>query len=223
MLSGALDPVAGSAVSALVVVVATVAVRAALVPLGVIRMRAELARRRLAPRIRELRRRWSGEQLQRRLADLHRRERVSPFAGLWPTLAQLPVVGLVWGVFTHAEVAGRENPLFADALFGAALESAPHTAVVAGGPALAVAAVLLATTVAIATLTRRQSVRMLDPGLDEAGARVARLAAAAPFVSVPVVATVPLAAGLYLVISAGRALAERAVLAGLLDRGRATG
>lgn len=219
-LADALEPLAGSSASAAAVVLATLAVRALLVPLGVIRTRAELARRRLAPRIRELRRRWSGEQLQRRILDLHRRERISPFAGLWPSLAQLPVVAVVWGVFTQSRIAGHANPLFADALLGVPLGSAPLSAFGTGGWALGLVATLLFVAVAVAALTRRQTVRMLDPGLDDASLRVVRLMSWASFVSVPIAATAPLAAGLYVVVSAAWTLGERALLKHILGGAR---
>src|SRR5690606_10314410 len=82
-LSGALAPLVGASSAALAVVLLTVAVRALLIPLGAMQVRAEARRRRLAPRLTELRRRHAThpERLQRETLELYRTEGVSPFAG----------------------------------------------------------------------------------------------------------------------------------------------
>jgi YidC/Oxa1 family membrane protein insertase len=50
-LAALLEPLAGSAAAALAIVLVTIVVRAALIPLGVLQVRAEAARRRLAPKL----------------------------------------------------------------------------------------------------------------------------------------------------------------------------
>src|SRR5690606_17913703 len=71
-LSSALAPLVGASSAALAVVLLTLAVRAALVPLGAMQVRAEVQRRRLAPRLAELQRRHkkNPERLQRETLEL---------------------------------------------------------------------------------------------------------------------------------------------------------
>ncbi|HEX7835461.1 MAG TPA: membrane protein insertase YidC, partial [Pseudolysinimonas sp.] len=95
------------------IVLVTIAVRAALIPVGVSMARAERARRRLAPRLAELQKRWrrDPERLRRETLALYAAEKVSPFAGCLPALAQAPVLTLVYAVFASPEVAGAPNAL----------------------------------------------------------------------------------------------------------------
>ncbi|MGF1957675.1 membrane protein insertase YidC, partial [Enterococcus casseliflavus] len=103
-LTSFLTPLAGAAAAALAVVLVTLVVRAALIPVGVSQARAERDRARLAPRLRVLRERWgkNPERLQRETMQLYRDAGVSPFAGCLPVLAQAPVVGLLYAVFLHS-------------------------------------------------------------------------------------------------------------------------
>ncbi|WIB12663.1 YidC/Oxa1 family membrane protein insertase [Curtobacterium sp. MCPF17_052] len=83
-------------------------------------MRAERDRRRLAPRIAELRRRAGQDtaRFQRSLQELYTSERVSPLAGCLPVLAQAPVVSLLYTLFTHASIDGTVNTLLRTTLAG---------------------------------------------------------------------------------------------------------
>lgn len=132
--AGLLDPVAGSAAAALAIVLVTLAVRAALVPLGVRQVRAEFERRRLAPHLAELQRRYkkNPELLQKKSMELYQREGVSPFAGILPALAQLPVVSLLYGVAVSPTLNGHPNDLLLESLGAAPLGGSLPAALGAG-------------------------------------------------------------------------------------------
>jgi YidC/Oxa1 family membrane protein insertase len=99
-LADTLAPVGGM-VTAIVVV--TIAVRTLLHPLTRLAVRGERARAALAPRLAELRQRYAGNptRIAEETLALHRAEGVSPFAGLWPVLAQAPVLLVLYQVFAH--------------------------------------------------------------------------------------------------------------------------
>jgi YidC/Oxa1 family membrane protein insertase len=177
------------------IVLVTLAVRALLIPVGVSLMRSEIARRRLAPRLAELQKRWkrNPERLQRETLALYASEKVSPFAGILPVLLQAPVLTLVHATFTVHEVPG-------------ALLGAPLAAHFVAAP-LVFAVVLLALA-AVAWFSRRAALRT---AIAEPNA-VTRALSWAPFLTVLAGAFLPLAATLYLAISSTWSLAERAVL-----------
>ncbi len=202
------------------IVLVTIAVRAALIPAGISMARAERARRRLAPRLAELRKRWhrNPERLRRETMALYAAEKVSPFAGCLPALAQAPVLTLVYAAFASPTVAGAPNALLDATFFGAALGR--HLGDLAAGVALSdlVFAVLIASLVVVAFLSRRAARRVALPGPVASGAGtdqaalIARIAGVAPFLTVVAALFVPLAATLYLVVSSTWSLAERAML-----------
>ena len=184
-LTALLSSVAGGAAAALAVVLVTLAVRIALVPLGVSQARAERDRARLAPRLRALRERWgkNPERLQRETMQLYREAGVSPFAGCLPLLAQAPVVGLLYAVFLHPSVAGHANALLAEQLAGVPLGTSLLTALVIAGAG---------------ELTRR----FLRPPFDPATPRsVVAVTSVLPFTTAIVALFVPLAAALYLAVT----------------------
>lgn len=215
-LAAALASVAPGWSAALSVVLATIAVRALLVPLGVRQMRAQLARLRLAPRLAEIQRRFrrNPERLQRETLALYRREGVSPFAGIGPALVQLPIVGLLYGVFVLATINGHANELLAETFLGVALGDS--MAVVLGTsfawPQLAVGVTLLAILGVVAWLSRRQILATSPAPADDRSATMLRVTSSLSFLTVVIAAFVPLAAALYLAISTSWALAERAIL-----------
>ncbi|PZE84359.1 membrane protein insertase YidC [Curtobacterium sp. MCBD17_032] len=221
VLTDALTPVAGPAAAALAVVVLTVAVRVLLVPLSVLQVRAERDRRRLAPRIAELRRRAGRDtaRFQRSLQELYTAEGVAPWAGCLPVLAQAPVVSLLYTVFTHASIDGTVNTLLRATLAGIPL--AQSAVAVLTSPLWVhgwVVLVLLAVLVAAVEHTRRAQLHWnaapaaASDATAPGAALTAGIARWAPFVSVVFAALAPLAAALYLVTSAVWTLAERAVL-----------
>lgn len=215
-LAGALDPVAGPAAAALAVVLLTLAVRLLLVPLSVLQVRAERDRRRLAPAVAALRRRYGADsaRLQKALTELYTSEKVSPLAGCLPALAQAPVLSLVYTLFTHGTIAGVANTLLEATLVGVPLG---HTVLATVGGALWTHAwvfvVLLAVLAVVVELTRRANLRWVPGAADGAsGTGVGAVARWVPFVTVVFAALAPLAAGLYVVTSAVWTLGERAVL-----------
>ncbi|MGP3534679.1 YidC/Oxa1 family membrane protein insertase [Microbacterium sp. RD1] len=213
-LSGVLAPVAGSAASAAAIVVVTLLVRMALIPVGVAQARAERVRARLAPRLAELQKkhRTDRERLQRETMRLYRDENASPFAGCLPVLAQAPLVGLLYAVFLHPVIAGHANALLTDTLWGVPLGSALVTTVLTGTAGLATALVFGGLILAIAVvgeLTRRAF--RPDPATS-APAFAVRMLGVAQFVTAAVAAFVPLAAGLYLLVTVAWTLGQRLLL-----------
>jgi YidC/Oxa1 family membrane protein insertase len=181
------------------IVLVTLVVRALLIPVGVAVARADVARRRLAPRLAELQKRWkrNPERLQRETLALYAAEKVSPFAGVLPVLLQAPVLTLVYATFTVHEVPG--------ALFGTALAAHLTTA---ASPVVFVA--VLGAMAVVAWLARRAALR--QAAVAGGAPNLTRILSWAPFISVIAGAFLPLAATLYLAISSAWSLAERAVL-----------
>jgi YidC/Oxa1 family membrane protein insertase len=208
-LVGILEPAAGSLSAALAIVLVTLAVRAALLPLGVLQVRGEVARRRLAPKIAELRRRHKNpETVQRKTLELYQQEGVSPFAGLWPALAQAPVVSVLYGVAVSAQLNGHANELLTHTVFGAPLGVSFVGLWAPPSLALLVPVALLAVIAGVAWLTRRQTLRLADP----AGAGVTGALSWLSFGTVVIAAFVPLAAAVYLAVSTTWTFVERTLL-----------
>ncbi|WIE70474.1 membrane protein insertase YidC [Curtobacterium sp. MCJR17_020] len=220
-LTAALSPTTGSFAAAIAVVLLTLAVRAVLVPLSVLQVRAERDRRRLAPQLAALRKRHgkNAEQLQRAVQQLYTNEKVSPLAGCLPVLAQAPVLSLVYALFTHASIGGTVNALLEATLVGVPLG---HSLVITLTSPLWVHAwvvvLLLAVLAVIVELSRRANLRWNPVPTQEPGAQVPGAAATAaigrfaPFITVLFAAIAPLAAALYVVTSAAWTAGERAVL-----------
>lgn len=232
-LSTWLTPFAGGSSAAFAIVLVTLTVRIALLPLGVVAARSAAAMRRIGPQLQALRVRHakSPERLARETGELMRRERVSPFGGIVPLLAQLPVVGVVYAVFTHPSIAGQANGLlvasFADVPLGRSL-----MALIGGGLTMSQLGVLLsgvALLVVVAELSRRWSARQQAMSAAARPAESSRSAGhGRPVSSIPQLPTwfgflsygtliafvvVPFAAGIFMAVSAAWGLAERMVLA----------
>jgi YidC/Oxa1 family membrane protein insertase len=214
------EPVAGSSAAALGVVLLTLLVRLVLVPVGVSQVRAEVARRRLAPAIADLNRRITDPAARSKaLMALYASEKASPLAGCLPTLAQAPVLTAVYSLFAHSEIAGHANALLTHTLGGAALGANLFASLAVGLPAIWPYLVLLALLAVVVETSRRATLRFTGtvtvltagPG-QEALPGMAGLVRWLPFVSVLFAAFAPLAAALYLVTSAAWTLGERAVL-----------
>jgi YidC/Oxa1 family membrane protein insertase len=220
------EPVAGASAAALGVVLFTLLVRLVLVPVGVSQVRAEVARRRLAPAIADLSRRITDREARSKaLMELYASEKVSPLAGCLPTLAQAPVLTAVYSLFAHAEIAGHANALLTHTLGGAALGANLFVTLGTGLVAVWPYLLLLVLLAIIVETTRRATLRFTrstdvptsGPG-QEALPGGAGLLRWLPFVSVVFAAFAPLAAALYLVTSAVWTLGERAVLRRVLSR-----
>jgi len=226
LLASLAEPVAGDAASAVAVVLLTLVVRLVLVPVGASQVRAELGRRRLAPRVAELNRRVTDPQERSRaLTELYSSAGVSPLAGCLPVLAQTPVLIAVYSVFAHPSIAGHANALLGETLAGVALGANLPTTLAAGGAPVWPYLVLLAVLAVVVEVGRRLNERFARTGAVVAAdptPAVPGMSTALrvlPFVSVAFAALAPLAAALYLVTSATWTVLERVVLRRVLDRG----
>lgn len=193
--------------AALAIVLFTVAVRLLLLPLNVRQARTVRIRERLAPKLRELRKRYARnpERLAKETTALYAKEGSSPFAGILPMLAQLPFMWLMYRMATHpTALAGHD-------LFGAPLGQQVAGVIANYGlvsaPVLVFLLVILLV-IAVAWLSARQiKVTEEQPELMR---KIVRLL---PYGSVLAALVLPLAAGLYLLASTAWATGERAVLA----------
>lgn len=215
-LADLLAPLAGPAAAALAIVLVTLAVRALLLPLGVLQVRAEVARRRLAPKLAELQKRYkkNPEALQRKTLELYRDAGVSPFAGLWPALAQAPIVSVLYGVAVSPVLNGHPNELLSETLFGAPLGLSVPGMLASPGPALLVPLALLLGMAVVAWFTRRQMLRMSAAAPATEGPLAGATGALSwlSFLTVVIAVFVPLAAALYLAVSTTWTFAERTIL-----------
>lgn len=216
-LTALFAPLAGAGAAALAIIVLTMLVRTALIPVGISQVKAEWTRRRIAPKLQALQRKHkkNPQLLQEKTMALYKAEKASPFAGMLPTFAQAPVLSLVYALFLRTTVDGHANALLAEHLFGVPLGTSFVSLVAAGAlwPGLAVYAVLFAIMAATAWLSRRTALRLAAP--TDAAAPLAKLTGILswlPFITVVFAAFVPLAAALYLVTTTAWTLAERAVL-----------
>ncbi len=196
-LAGVVPPVVA-------IVVLTVAVRAALLPLSVRQARGERERARLLPQVRVLqeRHRRDPERQRRELARLYEKEGVSPAAGCLAALAQWPFFAVLYRLFVSASVGGQRNVLLAHTLLGAPLGQTVVGIVAVSGPVGAGALVcygLLGAIAAVAWWSARRA---------EGGGLVRLL----PYATVGFACLVPLAAAVYLLTSGAWTAAERALL-----------
>lgn len=214
-----LAPLAGALAAALAVVVLTLLVRAALIPVSVSQVKAEWTRRRLAPKLQRLRTRYAKnpQLLQSKTAQLYRDEKASPFAGILPALAQLPVIGLVYALFERTTIDGHGNTLLQQHLFGVPLGTS-FVHLLGGGhpwPGVLVHVALFAVMVVTATLSRRTALRLAPPPAPDTSPLTGRIAAAMswmPYLTIVFAGIVPLAATLYLTVTTAWTLVERMLL-----------
>ena len=218
-LSSLLTPLAGPASAAGAIILITLLVRAALIPVGVSQVRAEFTRKRLAPKLQDLQRRYrkDPELLQRKTMELYAAEKASPLAGCLPTMLQAPVLSTVYGLFILGSINGHTNGLLAERLFGvplgASLVSGP------GWPGVLVFAGVLMVIAVVAWLSRRAALRNVPAITDATPPALQNLAGPLswlPFITVVFAALVPLAAALYLAVTTAWTLAERAILRRIL-------
>ncbi|MFF2494339.1 YidC/Oxa1 family membrane protein insertase [Agromyces sp. NPDC058064] len=234
-LAELLAPFTGATSAAAAIVLVTLLVRTALIPVGVSQAKAEQGRARLAPRLAELQRRHAKnpERLQREMMALYRDENTSPFAGCLPMLAQAPVVGVIYALFILPTIAGHDNALLQETLAGVPLGSSLAGSLVEGtlAPAgFAVFATIILSIALVGEVTRRVF-RAQAPAVPAAPARQAAAGArtaASPsplstagaqrmlgilqFVTAVVAVFVPLAAGLYLLVTVAWTLGQRVLL-----------
>lgn len=218
-LSAALEPLAGASAAALAVVLVTLLVRTILIPVGISQAKAEQTRFRLAPKLRELQRRYkkNPERLQKETLALYRAENTSPFAGMLPVLAQAPVIGILYTLFIRPDIAGHANELLAHDLFGAPLGQSLISALFGGTMTPAIGLVfgaLLAVMLVAAEITRRVFRPQLVEGDDSPlnSPAMLRIASALHYLTAVFAIFVPLAAALYLTVTVVWTLVQRVIL-----------
>jgi YidC/Oxa1 family membrane protein insertase len=213
-----LAPIAGPLAAAAAILALTLLVRAALIPVGVSQVKAEGTRRRLAPKLQALRKRYAKnpQLLAQRTQELYKAENASQFAGILPALAQLPVIAVVYALFERATIGGHANALLTQKLFGVPLgDSFLHTL---GGsapwPGALLYLALFVAMGAVAWMTRRTQLRLAlpDPGATSATATMTKVLSWMPFLTIAFAAVVPLAATLYLTVTTAWTLVERMLL-----------
>ncbi|WP_214467837.1 YidC/Oxa1 family membrane protein insertase [Microbacterium flavescens] len=219
-LAALLEPLAGGAAAAASVLLVTLLVRAALVPAGVSQARAEQTRSRLAPKLRELQKRYGRdrERLQRETMKLYADENTSPFAGCLPLLAQAPVIAIVYALFAYPAIAGHANALLTETLLGVPLGASVVGSLAAGtatAATFAVFGVLIVVIVIAAEITRRAFRPPVMERADAsplAGAGVARAVGVLQFTTAVIALFVPLAAAIYLATTVVWTLVQRIIL-----------
>lgn len=218
-LSAVLAPFGGTASAALAVVALTVIVRTVLIPVGISQVRAEITRRRLAPKLAELQRRYkkNRELLQRKTMELYTSENASPLAGVLPLLLQAPVLSILYGLFILPTVNGHPNTLLTEQLFTVPLGQS-LVAVLGSGtllPAVLVFGGLLVVIAVVAWISRRVALRTAAPMTDAQPPAARQLGAVLswlPFITVIFAAFVPLAATIYLATTTTWTLIERSIV-----------
>ncbi|GAB7182977.1 YidC/Oxa1 family membrane protein insertase [Kitasatospora sp. Ki12] len=190
--------------TALAIVLFTVAVRLALHPLARAAARGEKARAVLAPKVTALRKKYEKrpEKLQEALAEMYRKEQVSPFAGCLPLLVQIPFFSVMYRLFT------TPNDLLDHTLFGVPLGL--HVGGAQGAGQVAVFGVLYAGLAAVGFVNYRRARRAA--AAQPAPQPGAGLLPYLSFGSVLFALLVPVAAALYLLTTSAWSAAERAWL-----------
>lgn len=222
-LADLLEPVAGTASAALAIVLVTLLVRTALIPVGISQVKAANARRRLAPQLAELQKKHKKDRevLQRKTMELYQRENVSPTAGCLPMLLQLPVVSIIYGLFIVTTINGHANALLTESVFGMPLGASFVRELFAGTLDVS-AAVLMVVVVAVIAVVAQLSRTLLAepvpahaaepaPGMPDLS-RVMRALTFLPFVTAIIALFVPLAAAIYMTITTIWTFCERSVL-----------
>ncbi len=208
-----LTPALGGVAAVAAIVLFTLAVRLILMPLSLRGLRGPAAQARLAPQLQALRKRYAKqpERLQREMAALYKREGTSMFAGLTPLLLQWPLVSVVYLLFRSAQVGGKPNMLLTRDLFGVPLGG--HWLAGAGPVSLhgLVFLGVFALLAGLCWLSVRlgQLMTARQAGADQANVPGGALIRVLPYLTVVIAAFVPLAAGIYLIVSTGWTLAER--------------
>ncbi|MFI7545880.1 membrane protein insertase YidC [Actinoplanes sp. NPDC049599] len=199
-LATLLTPAAGGLSAALAVIGFTIAVRLLISPLSWLQARSARRGAALAPQLAALRERHRDDPvlLATETLALQRANGAGPGAALLPALAQAPFFMLMYGLVQPGS--GTPTGVLAGHLFGVPL--AAHLA--AGLP---VFAVLLVLATGLAWWSSRRARRLLPAG----GGPVRWLLGVVPFLTVVMVAWLPLAGGLYLVTSAAWTALEQVI------------
>jgi YidC/Oxa1 family membrane protein insertase len=216
-----IDPLFGTAATAVAIVLCTLAVRAALHPLARAAARGERARAALAPELAELQRKHKDnpERLRKAMADLYATAGASPLAGCLPALLQLPVFYVMYHLFSNGN-----GGLLDHTLLGAPLGGRWFQALADGGlfgPRGLVYLALFALIAAVATWNFRRArataAKAPQPAAGAGGglpgvAGMTKFLPLLSFGTLITVAVVPLAAALYVVTTTTWTACERALL-----------
>jgi YidC/Oxa1 family membrane protein insertase len=199
-LATLLTPAAGEFSAALAIVMSTIAVRLLISPLTWLQARSARRGAALAPQLAALRERRRDDPvlLATETLALQRANGAGPFAAMLPALAQAPFFMLMYHLV-------QPGPGTATGVLGGQLFGVPLTAHLAAG--LPVFAVLLGLASAVAWWSSRRTRRLLPPG----GGVLPRLLGTLPFLTVVMIAWLPLAGGLYLLTSAAWTALEQAL------------
>jgi YidC/Oxa1 family membrane protein insertase len=192
-------PLLGAESAWFAILLLTVLVRVALLPLAIMQARGGRAQLALQPEIAALRRRYAKrpERLQAALRDLYRERGVSPLPGFLPLILQLPVMWVVYRVVRASAFGGA----FFRVPLGTALVAAPP-------PVLVALLGVLAITAAVSAL---RSGRMASAVPAPSGQPVPLLTRVLPFAVVPVALWLPLAVVVYLAAGNLCTLAQQAL------------
>ncbi|MFD9241272.1 YidC/Oxa1 family membrane protein insertase [Streptomyces sp. NPDC059556] len=215
-LAALLEPLFATAATAAAIVLFTMLVRLAVHPLSRASARGQKARTRIAPELAALRKKHAKnpERLRKAVTELHAREKVSPFAGILPSLLQAPAFLLMYHLFAGDRMAG--HTLLAAPLGDHWADALSHGGPF--GPAGRVYLVLFALVAAVATYTYRRTkaqlaAQPLDLGQPTPGAgAIGKVMPLLSFATLVTVAVVPLAAALYVVTSTTWTAVERTLL-----------
>ena len=199
-LAAVLTPVAGGLAGALAIVLFTLAVRLLISPLTYLQVRAERRRAALAPEIEKLRAKHPSDPvaLATETLALQREAGAGPFVSLLPGLAQAPFFMIMFRLV-------RPGTAVVTGLLAGSLLGVPLTAHLTAG--LPVFAVLLTLAVLLGWWSSR---RMRRTAIGELTG-TARILSALPYLTVFVIAYLPLAGALYLVTSTVWTALEHAV------------
>lgn len=198
-LATLLTPLAGGLAAPLAIIAFTIAIRLAISPLSWLQARSARRGAALAPQLAVLRDKHRDDPvlLATETLALQRAHGAGPGAALLPALAQAPFFLLMYQLV-------QPGPGVPAGVLGGQLFGVPLTAHLAGG--LPVFAGLLAVALLLAWWSARRARRtMTGPG------PLPRILAALPFLTVAMVAWLPLAGGLYLVTSTAWTALEQAI------------
>jgi YidC/Oxa1 family membrane protein insertase len=206
-------PFAGTAATAIAIILFTMGVRLLISPLTWAQIRGQRRTAALAPRLRELQAKHKNDPaaLQAGMMKLYREEGASPVGGCLPALLQIPFFTVMYRLFTTQEIAGEHNALLDERFFGTPLDA--H---VTGGGVVLFAVLLTMLTVLAWWSSRRmvlaQAANPVPADAPPAQAQVMRLMRFLPYGTVLFACVVPLAAVLYLVTTTTWTAVERLVL-----------
>lgn len=229
-LADLLEPLVGVSSAAAAIVLVTLLVRAALIPVGISQAKAERTRARLAPHLAALQRKHHAnpERLQREMMSLYRSEGTTPLAGCLPMLVQAPIVGVIYALFILPTIAGHPNELLTHTLFGVPLGSSLAGSIASSAvtpDVLLVFEAVILVIAAIGEVTRRvfrpqaasAPIATAGSGGGASGSPLEnpaalRLLGLLQFITAVIAVFVPLAAGLYLLVTVAWTLCQRVLL-----------